>query len=96
MSSIRGCDDRPRDPYDQLVWARKELEAARDAQERVIIAGHVPPGNKVGSNNFCPQHLKDLEESWIVLDLSWSVANSVWNLLLSGPPDNHGSRAQSS
>ena len=77
MSSIRGCDDRPRDPYDQLVWARKELEAARDAQERVIIAGHVPPGNKVGSNNFCPQHLKDLEESWIVLDLSWSVANSV-------------------
>lgn len=56
------CDDRPRDPYDQLVWARKELEAARDAKERVIIAGHVPPGDKVGSNNFCLQHLKDLED----------------------------------
>ena len=56
------CDDRPRDPYDQLQWARKELEVAREAHERVIIAGHVPPGNKVGSNNFCSQHLLDLED----------------------------------
>jgi len=56
------CDDRPRDPYDQLRWARKELEVARQAGERVIIAGHVPPGNKVGSNNFCSQHLLDLED----------------------------------
>ena len=60
-----GCDDRPRDPYDQLRWARKELEVAREAHERVIIAGHVPPGNKVGSNNFCSQHLLDLEDSLV-------------------------------
>ena len=68
---LSGCDDRPRDPYDQLSWARKELEVAREAQERVIIAGHVPPGNKVGSNNFCSQHLLDLEDP--------SMRKNLWN-----------------
>ncbi|CAE7411179.1 SMPDL3B [Symbiodinium natans] len=53
------CDARPADPYGQLKWARKELHHARSAGQRVIVAGHVPPGNKVGSNNFCPRHLND-------------------------------------
>ncbi|CAK9020373.1 Sphingomyelinase phosphodiesterase C (ASM-like phosphodiesterase C) [Durusdinium trenchii] len=54
------CDDRPADPYGQLAWARAQLAEASRAGERVIVAGHVPPGDKVGSNNFCPQHLADL------------------------------------
>eukprot|EP00913_Durusdinium_trenchii_P032483 g30412.t1 len=55
------CDDRPADPYGQLAWARAQLAEASRAGERVIVAGHVPPGDKVGSNNFCPQHLAEPE-----------------------------------
>ncbi|CAE7318037.1 sgmC [Symbiodinium pilosum] len=55
------CDARPADPFGQLSWARTELEAARNAGERVIVAGHVPPGNKVGDNNFCKKHLDDFQ-----------------------------------
>lgn len=54
------CKDRPRDPYGQIAWATAELEAAKKAGERVLLAGHVPPGNKVGDNNFCQQHADDL------------------------------------
>ncbi|CAE7770760.1 Sphingomyelinase phosphodiesterase C [Symbiodinium microadriaticum] len=55
------CDARPADPYGQLAWARQELLRARSSGQRVIVAGHVPPGNKVGSNNFCQQHLDDFK-----------------------------------
>ena len=55
------CDERPADPFGQFRWARKELESAFRKGERVIIAGHVPPGNKVGANNFCQKHLEDFE-----------------------------------
>ncbi|CAJ1390800.1 unnamed protein product [Effrenium voratum] len=54
------CEKRPRDPYGQLAWLEAELRAAREAKQRVVIAGHVPPGNKVGDNNFCVQYLRDL------------------------------------
>eukprot|EP00747_Dinoflagellata_sp_TGD_P122058 gnl/TRDRNA2_/TRDRNA2_173542_c2_seq2.p1 gnl/TRDRNA2_/TRDRNA2_173542_c2~~gnl/TRDRNA2_/TRDRNA2_173542_c2_seq2.p1 ORF type:complete len:620 (-),score=65.58 gnl/TRDRNA2_/TRDRNA2_173542_c2_seq2:252-2009(-) len=56
------CHKRPADPYGQLSWWKGELHKARLLGERVIIAGHVPPGNKVGDNNFCPQHTSDFED----------------------------------
>eukprot|EP00442_Polarella_glacialis_P000367 CAMPEP_0115086134 /NCGR_PEP_ID=MMETSP0227-20121206/22383_1 /TAXON_ID=89957 /ORGANISM="Polarella glacialis, Strain CCMP 1383" /LENGTH=617 /DNA_ID=CAMNT_0002475491 /DNA_START=83 /DNA_END=1938 /DNA_ORIENTATION=- len=56
------CENRPTDPYGQLAWMRAELAQARGAGERVIIAGHVPPGNKVGDNNLCAGHANDLQD----------------------------------
>lgn len=50
------CGDRPPDPYGQLAWARRELEQSRALGQRVLVAGHVPPGNKVGENNFCTMY----------------------------------------
>jgi len=55
------CEDRHPDPYGQLVWMKAQLQNASAAGERVIIAGHVPPGNKAGDNNYCEGNLADLE-----------------------------------
>mmetsp|Transcript_63414 Transcript_63414/g.138091 ORF Transcript_63414/g.138091 Transcript_63414/m.138091 type:complete len:612 (+) Transcript_63414:110-1945(+) len=57
------CSSRPRDPYGQFAWLRRQLAEARSAGDRVIFAGHVPPGNKVAQNNFCQSHLEDFENA---------------------------------
>jgi len=89
------CSMRPRDPYGQLAWLRQELTGARSAGERVIIAGHVPPGNKVGDNNFCLQHVHELEEitreyqDLIEVQLYGDHSNDEFRMVWSDGPNAH-------
>lgn len=46
-SVVYSCSLQPAtnasDPFGQFAWLRRQLEAARDAQAHVYLAGHVPP-----------------------------------------------------
>jgi len=65
------------------------------AGERVIIAGHVPPGIKVGDNNFCESHARDLlklslEYSDIIeVQLYGDHSNDEFRMFWSDEPNAH-------
>ena len=40
------------DPAGQFAWLKKQLQLARQNNELVYVAGHVPPGNMTSTENF--------------------------------------------
>lgn len=89
------CSKRPSDPYGQLAWLRAELSEARAVGERVIIAGHVPLGNKVSDNNLCMGHTNDLQDIMrtyqdiIEVQLYGDHSNDEFRMVWSDDPQPH-------
>lgn len=53
---------RSSDPFSQFSWLSSELRAAAENNERVLLAGHVPPGMKDGGVAWCEKYIDALRD----------------------------------